>query len=493
MIAAQAASPLPAPSDIVLMDGAALSVAIKSRQVSCVEVMNAYLDHIDRLNPKVNAIVSLQPRDGLLAQARVRDAELVRGEWLGWMHGFPHAVKDLTPVKGLPFTRGSVIFKDCIAPADAIVVERIKAAGAIIIGKTNTPEFGLGSQTHNPVFGTTVNPYDLGKTSGGSSGGAGAALALRMLPVADGTDHGGSLRNPGAFNNVFGFRTSYGRVPAEAPDAFNSAMGVGGPMARTVTDLARLLSVQAGYDARAPLSIRQDRAQFANPLRGDVKGKRIAWGGDLGGLIPVEPGILDLGRGALKVFETLGCHVEEAVPDFPLDQIFSNWTVLRAWQAGGAILDLYRDPGKRALLKEEARFEVESLLGLGATDIVAAATFRTSWYQTMRKFFERYDYFVLPSAQVFPFDANMHWPKQIAGRTMDTYHRWMEIMIPATMAGAPALNVPAGFNDKGLPMGIQIVGPNHAEANCLELAFAYDQATRWVEQRPPPLLAMKPW
>jgi amidase len=167
--------------------------------------------------------------------------------------------------------------------------------------------------------------------------------------------------------------------------------------------------------------------------------------------------------------------------------------VLRAWQAGGAILDLYRDPGKRALLKEEARFEVESLLGLGATDIVAAATFRTSWYQTMRKFFERFDYFVLPSAQVFPFDANLHWPKQIAGRTMDTYHRWMEIMIPATMAGAPALNAPAGFNDKGLPMGIQIVGPNHAEANCLELAFAYDQATRWVEQRPPPLLAMKPW
>jgi amidase len=479
------------PSDIVLMDGVGLSRAIKAKQMSCVEVMSAYLDHIDTFNPKVNAIVSLQPRDTLLAQARERDAQLARGEYCGWMHGFPHAVKDLTPVKGMRFTRGSVLFKDFIAPADAIVVERMKAAGAIIIGKTNTPEFGLGSQTHNPVFGTTLNPYDLSKTCGGSSGGAGVSLALRMLPVADGTDHGGSLRNPGAFNNVFGFRPSYGRVPAEALDVFNSAMGVGGPMARTVTDLALLLSVQAGYDARVPMSIHEDPAQFAAPLKGNVKGKRVAWGGDLFARhMPFEPGVLDLCRTSLKTFEALGCVVEEAAPDFAIDQIFKNWTVLRAWQAGGAIVEFYNDPAKRALLKAEAQFEVESLFKLGAADIVAAANFRTAWYQAVRRFFETYDYFLLPSGQVFPFDAKTHWPPEIAGKTMDTYHRWMEVMIPVTMSGCPALNVPAGFSDKGLPFGLQIVGPNHAERSCLELAYAYDEATRWVEKRPPPMLGI---
>jgi amidase len=479
------------PSDIVLLDGVALSRAIKSKQVSCVGVMGAYLDHIDKFNSRVTAIVSLQPREGLLALARERDAQLARGEYCGWMHGFPHAVKDLTPVKGMRFTRGSVIFKDFIAPADAIVVERMKRAGAIIIGKTNTPEFGLGSQTHNPVFGTTLNPYDLTKTAGGSSGGAGVALALRMLPVADGTDHGGSLRNPGAFNNVFGFRPSYGRVPAEALDVFNSAMGVGGPMARTVPDLALLLSVQSGYDARVPLSIHQDPTQFAAPLKRDVKGKRIAWGGDLFARhMPFEPAVLELSRTALKSFETLGCVVEEAAPDFPIEQIFKNWTVLRAWQAGGAIVDLYKDPPKRALLKAEAQFEVENLFKLGAADIVAAATFRTAWYQAMRKFFETYDYFILPSGQVFPFDATTHWPKEINGRTMDTYYRWMEVMIPVTMSGCPALNVPAGFNEQGLPMGLQIVAPNHAEQSCLELAYAYDEATGWVGKRPPAMLGL---
>jgi amidase len=477
-------------SDIVRMDGAGLSHAIRSKQVSCVEVMNAYLDHIARLNPKVNAIVSLQPREGLLAQARERDAQLARGQYLGWMHGFPHAVKDLMPVKGLPFTRGSLLFKDFIAPADAIVVERIKGAGAIIIGKTNTPEFGLGSQTFNAVFGTTLNPYDLSKTCGGSSGGAGVSLALRMLPVADGTDHAGSLRNPGAFNNVFGFRTSYGRVPAETLDLFSAAMGVGGPMARTVPDLALLLGTQAGYDARVPLSNHQDPALFSEPLKRGVKGKRIAWGGDFGGHIPFEPGVLDLCRGALKTFETLGCIVEEAVPDFPIEKVFRNWTTLRAWQAGGTLLDFYKDPALRALLKAEAQFEVESLLKLAAADIVAAAAVRTAWYQAVRKFFARYDYFVLPSGQVFPFDARTPWPKAINGQTMDSYHRWMEVMVTVTMSGCPALNVPAGFNDKGLPMGLQIVAPNHCEQNCLELAYAYDEATRWVEKRPPPLLGL---
>src|ERR1700704_3300325 len=251
------------PSEIAMMDALALSRAIHSKQVSCIEVMNAYLDHIDALNPKVNAIVSLQDRDDLLLQTKARDDELARGESRGWMHGFPQAIKDLAATKGIRTTQGSRIFKDFVPGTDAIHVERVKRAGAIVIGKTNTPEFGLGSNTYNDVFGRTLNAYDQSKTSGGSSGGAGVSVALHMLPVADGSDHGGSLRNPAAYNNVFGFRPSFGRVPANAADAFYAIMGTPGPMARNVPDLAALLSVQAGSDPRAPLSNRQDPAQLA--------------------------------------------------------------------------------------------------------------------------------------------------------------------------------------------------------------------------------------
>src|SRR5688572_27636808 len=265
-------------SDIVMMDALALSRAIKSKQVSCVEVMNAYLDHIDALNPTVNAIVSRQDRGGLIEQAKARDGELARGEVRGWMHGFPQAIKDLTATKGIRTTQGSRLFKDFVPAADAMMVERMKRAGAIIIGKTNTPEFGLGSNTYNDVFGRTLNSYDQSKSSGGSSGGAGVSVALRMLPVADGSDHGGSLRNPAAWNNIFGFRTSYGRVPSQGLDVFYAWMGVPGPLARTVPDLAMLLSVQAGHDPRLPLSNRQDPAQFTQDLKRDFKGSRVAWG-----------------------------------------------------------------------------------------------------------------------------------------------------------------------------------------------------------------------
>ena len=260
---------------------------------------------------------------------------------------------------------------------------------------------------------------------------------------------------------------------------FNSGMSMIGPMARTVADLSMLLSVQSGYDARVPLSIHEDPAQFAVPLTGAVKGKRIAWGGDLfARIMPFEAGLLDLCRRALETFEQLGGSVEEAVPDFPIEQLFSNGQVLRAWQLGAILSDLYKDPTKRAQLSTEAHFEVEIFLKLSAADIVAAATFRSAWYQAVLRFFEEYDYFILPSAQVFPFDAKTHWPREIAGRKMDAYDRWMEVMLPVTMSGCPAVNVPAGFNAAGLPMGLQIMAPNHAERECLTLAYSYDQATR---------------
>ncbi len=473
--------------EIVNLDAVALSRAIKSKQVSCVEVMNAYLDRIERLNPQVNAIVSLEPRERLIEQAKDRDVQIARGEYLGWMHGFPHAVKDLEPTRGIRTTMGSPLFENSVPGADSIMVERIRRAGAIIIGKTNVPEFGLGSQTYNAVFGTTLNAYDQSKTSGGSSGGAAVAVALRMLPVADGSDHGGSLRNPAAFNNVYSLRTSFGRVPSLFNEVFIPSISVKGPMAGTVPDLAMFLSVIAGYDARTPLSIRQDPVEFARPLGRDFKGTRIGWVGDFGGHLPFDPGVLDLCTAALKAFESLGCVVEPALPDYPLEPVWNSWCKIRAWQAGAMLHQLYGDPAKRALMKPELQWEIENGLKVGAFEIADANIVRTAWYQAVREFFRKYDFMIAPAGQVFPFDAKIHWPKEVGGVSMDTYHRWMQVMIPISMSGCPALSVPAGFNDRGLPMGIQIVGPNHAEMACMQLAHAYDQATNWVSKRPPPL------
>lgn len=476
------------PSNIVMMDAHELSQAIAAKRVSSAEVMSAYLDHIERFNPKVNAIVSLRDPDVLLKEARDRDAELARGARRGWMHGFPQAIKDLVAAEGIPMTMGSPLFRDFIPSTDAIHVERVKRTGAIVIGKTNAPEFGLGSQTYNPVFGTTLNPYDLTRTPGGSSGGACVSLALRMLPVADGTDSGGSLRNPAAWCNVFGFRSSYGRVPSDSADSFAATFSVPGPLARTVSDLAMLLSIQAGYDARVPLSNRQDPAVFAGSLKRDFKTVRIAWPGDFGGYLAFEPGVLDLCKSALKNFEALGCVVEEAKPDFPLEKVWDAWVKLRAAQNSASLKGLYADPAKRALIKPEAQYEVETGMKLSGFALTDAAQTRSAWYQAVRQFSERYPFFMLPTAQVFPFDANTHWPHEIDGRKMDTYHRWMEVCSLVSMTGCPSLNVPAGFDARGLPMGMQIVGRNQDELGCLQLAYAYEQTTGWVAKHPPALL-----
>ena len=322
--------------DIVGLDALELSQAIWSRQLSCVEVMSAYLDHIEHVNIRFNAIVSIQDRAGLLRQSQARDGDLARGDYLGWMHGLPHAVKDLATTAGIVTTQGSLTCKDHLPTRDAIFVQRIKSAGAIIVGKTNTPEFGLGSQTYNSVFGTTLNAYNSAKTAGGSSGGAAVAVALRMLPVADGSDSAGSIRNPAAFNNVFGLRPSPGRVPSEGRDIFLPSLGVVGPIARTVRDLALLLSVQAGHDARVPSSLPGGPDAFASSLERDVHNVRIGWLADLQGHLPFEPGIVELCNAALKTFQGLGCKIEPAKVDFPAEGLWSSWVKLRSWQIGGA-------------------------------------------------------------------------------------------------------------------------------------------------------------
>jgi amidase len=471
------------------LDATALSRAIHARHVSCVEVMGAYLDRIERVNPQVNAIVALRERAEIMAEAALLDSELVAGRSRGWMHGFPQAIKDLAAAKGFPTTHGSPLFKDAIAEADAPFVARMRAAGSIFIGKTNTPEFGFGSQTFNPVFGATRNAYDQSLTAGGSSGGAAVALALRMLPVADGSDHAGSLRNPAAFNNVLGLRPSYGRVPSNTDEVFLPQLGLVGPMARKAADLAALLAIQSGYDPRLPLSIRQDPAMFLGPLKRDIAGLRIGWLGDLGRHLPMEAGVLDLCRQALLAFEAMGAHVEEAALGFDPEAIWQAWLKLRAWQGGEKLVEIVADPARRDLLKPEAQWEVEQGLKLSAFDVSRASAVRTAWYRHLLGVFARYDILVLPSAQVFPFAVETHWPKEIAGRAMDTYHRWMEVVIPATMSGCPVLNVPVGFNAAGLPMGMQLWGPNQSELLLLQVAQAYEDATGWVDKRKPGLLA----
>jgi amidase len=474
--------------EIVRMDARALSAAIAARKLSCVEVMNAYLDHIAVFNPKVNAIVALQDREGLLAQARERDAQAARGEIMGPLHGFPHAVKDLQPVKGIRSTSGSPILKDFIPTHDSLFVERLRSNGAIFIGKTNVPEFGMGSHTYNSVYGATHNAYDQSKSAGGSSGGAAVGLALRMLPLADGTDFGGSLRNPAGWNNVFGFRTSFGVVPVEGADVWQPGMSVAGPMARSVSDLALLLSVQAGYDARAPLSLEGAGSRFLAPLDADFKGKRIGWLGDLGGYLPYEAGVLDTCRAALKSFESLGCSVEEVVPNHPLEAVWQAFVRLRAWQQSGGLSAYYADPAKRALLKPEALWEIETAAKLSASDITAASVVRTAWSNAVAALLRQYDFLVMPTAQLFAFDIGETWPHEIAGQKMRTYHEWMKAVCLITMTGCPSLAVPAGFGAQGLPMGLQIIAPNHREMDCLKLGFAYEQATEWTARRLPGLL-----
>lgn len=482
-----------AATQIPEMTAVALGRAIRGKQVSCVEVMAAYLDRIERLNPKANAIVALENRADLLRQAAEKDTQLVRGGPLGVLHGFPHAVKDLQPARGLRFTQGSPIFRDTVATFDSIPVERVRAAGAVFIGKTNTPEFGLGSNTFNPVYGATLNAYDTARTSGGSSGGAAVALALHMVPVADGSDFGGSLRNPAGWNNVYGFRTTIGRVPAVGREVWLPSMGVNGPMARNVADLALLLSVQAGFDPRAPLSMDGDGDgdRFRAPLAGDLKGKRIAWVGDFGGAVPYDPEVLDLCRRAMMTFEAIGCVVEEAIPDYPLENVWQAFIRLRQWQQGGGLLTFYNDPKTRALLKPEAVYEVEGGLKLSAYEVTASSVVRSEWTRAVAKLFERYDYLVLPTAQVFPFASDLDWPKTVAGRTMRTYHEWMQAACLITMAGCPALAVPAGFSAAGLPMGLQIVAPQHQDLACLKLAAGYEAAAPAdLKRRAPALIGL---
>ncbi|QPC95081.1 amidase [Mesorhizobium sp. INR15] len=469
---------VPAASDICRLSAVELAGRIKRKDLSVREVVEAFLDRIETVNPMVNAIVSLRDRADILREADAADARQPDIE-TGPLFGLPIAVKDLAMTKGLRTSFGSPIFADFTPPEDDFFVERMRKAGAIIIGKTNVPEFGLGSNTYNTVFGPTLNAFDPALTAGGSSGGAAVALALDMVPVADGSDFGGSLRNPAGWNNVYGFRPSQGLVPG-GPDVevFHAQMGVEGPMGRNVRDMALLLDVQSGYHPHAPLSY-EKQGSFLAGLETAANGRRIAWLGDLGGHLPIEPGILELCEAALKRFEAVSFVTEPLLPEFDFEALWQAFVTLRQASSGCALKAHYDEPSKRGLLKPEAVWEVEAAMRLTAPQIRAASVIRSSWHRALLSLFDRFDLIALPTAQVFPFAVGTPWPREVAGRTMDSYHRWMQVSSFATMGGCPAVNVPVGFDDQGRPMGMQLIGRPRGDLAVLRAAAAYEAILPW--------------
>lgn len=446
---------------------------IDAREISALELLEAHLEQIDSVNPSVNAIITLTP-DIAKAAARRVDEALAKNEHAGILAGLPTAHKDLAQTAGIRTTFGSQLFADFVPRENAAIVQRQIDAGAVTVGKTNVPEWGAGSQTFNTVFGATANPYDLNKTCGGSSGGAAVALATRMVPIADGSDMGGSLRNPASFCNVVGFRCSAGLVSNHPVIDGWSTLGVVGPMARTVGDCALMLAAIVGADARSPISQNCDPASFLSPLESDVKGLRIAISPDFGRQIPIEPAVKDVVSTAIPTLLSLGCHVDNACPDFSdADGVFKT---LRAWSfASGHGDGIKKHPDK---YKDTIIWNVEAGLELSASDIAQAQKARTRIYINTIKFFEDFDYLILPTSQVSPFPLTQEYVKEIDGTEMETYIDWMQASYFVTVTGLPVIAIPCGFTHAGLPVGIQIVGKPNRELDLLKFAYAFEQATQ---------------
>jgi amidase len=465
--------------EICFMPAVDIVQAIRTKRLSAREVMQAHLKQIHRVNAKVNAIVTLVGEDQLMAQASATDDALAHGKWLGPLHGLPVAVKDLHETKGIRTTYGSPLQKNNVPDFDCRVVQREKEAGAIVLGKTNVPELGLGSQTFNPVFGATRNPYDPTKTCGGSTGGGAVTVACGMAPLADGSDMGGSLRNPPNFCNMVGIRTSPGRVPNVPSKLGWFTLSVPGPVARNVTDCAYFLSVLAGYDHHSPISIDQSGAQFAQPLgTRSFKGVRVAMFKDMG--LPWEPEVKTAVQAQRKVFESLGCIVEEAEPDFTdANEAFLAW---RHWSVELSYGDLLATHGDQ--LNEYVHWHVEEGRKLTGPYLSRIEARRTELYQRLCNFKGEYEFFILPVNQVLPFDVNTHYPTEIAGVKMENYLAWMKSAYYISAAGNPAMSVPCAFSSSGLPIGMQIVGRHHDDWGVLQLGYAFEQATNIGKRRP---------
>lgn len=474
-------SPGPAmPTDPLCLETATnLTRLIHAGEVSCVEVLNAHLAQVEQFNPALNAIVTLVP-DKALAAARQLDRRIAAGDWPGSLAGIPVAHKDLTPTAGIRTTFGSPRFADHVPTEDALVVTRLKNAGAVTIGKTNTPEWGAGSQTFNTLFGATANPYDLTRTCGGSSGGAATALAARMVPLADGSDMGGSLRNPASFCNVVGLRVSPGRVPTLPAPMGWFTLGVTGPMARTVEDCALMLSAIAGPDGRCPISIPEDPGKFAGHLERDFTGTRIAFSSSFGDQVPVARSVRTVIETAVPVLESIGITLADACPDFgSADSIFK---VLRAWSFAAAHAEALQ--AQPAMYKDSIHWNVGEGLKLSGMDLALAEQARTRLFLEVQAFMQVHEFLVLPVAQVTPFDIHTEWVREIEGEQMHTYIDWMKSCYFISVLGLPAISVPCGFTPDGLPVGLQIVGRHQADLEVLRLAYAFQQATGHWQQLP---------
>ena len=464
--------------EICFMTATEMARRIRNRDLSAREVLAAHLRQLERVNPKVNAVVTLVAEQATAA-ARKADDRLARGEAAGPLHGLPVAHKDLQDTAGVRTTYDSPIYRDHAPGLDSLLVERLKQAGAIAVGKTNTPEFGAGSQTFNKVFGATLNPYDPSRTCGGSSGGAAAALACGMVPLADGSDMGGSLRNPASFCNVVGLRPSPGGVPTWPSEVGWFTLAVDGPMARTVADAALMLAAIAGPDPRSPIAIAEDGGRFARPLGRDFKGTRVAWSKGLD--LPFEPAVREAVDRQLAVFESLGCVVEEAEPDLSgADEAFKAW---RAWAFELGLAEemaTHRDK-----LKDTVVWNVEAGARLTGPELGRAEVLRTRLYHRVRVFMERYEFLILPVSQVLPFDVRQEHVAEINGEKMGTYIDWMKSCYFISAVGNPALAVPCAFTEGGLPVGLQIVGRHQDDWGVLQMGHAFEQATGLWRRRPP--------
>ena len=467
-----------AASSICFLSAVEMARLIRTKKLSAREALAEHLKQIERVNPKVNAIVTLVPEMAAAAAAKADEVQ-ARKETLGPLHGLPVAHKDLFETSGIRTTFGSPLYKDYIPTVDDIVVERIRRAGAITIGKTNTPEFGSGSQTFNKVFGATHNPYDLTKTCGGSSGGAAVALACGLAPVASGSDTGGSLRNPAAFCNVVGFRPSIGRVSNPNAAFAWSTLSTSGCLGRSVADLAFVLSTIAGPDSRAPLSINEPGERFARPLDRSFKGVRVAWFKDLGG-VPFDPRVRAVVDTHRKTFESLGCIVEQAEPDFALAEI--AFRVLRAWNSANTYGTRLREHPEA--FKDTLTGEIEEGLRLTGMEVARAETAHGQLWRRFQAFLEQYEYFVLPTTQLPAFDVNTPYPTEIAGVKFDNYIDWMKSCWYISATGNPSASVPGGFTPEGLPVGVQIVGRNKEDFSVLQMAHAFEQATGFGKKHP---------
>ncbi len=461
------------------MSGRELAALIRARDVSAREVMAAHLQQIDRINPKINAIVAKLTDEQCLALADAADLRLARKDPVGSLHGLPWAFKDLEAAVGFPFTNGSPIYKTNMPSEDTAIVERLRKAGVIPIGKTNVPEFGMGSHSYNHVYGTTLNPYDLTKSAGGSSGGAAAALAAGLLPLADGSDFGGSLRNPGNFNNIVGFRPTVGLVPVAPTPLPFLGFAVKGPLARSVADVAFLLSVMAGPDPRDPGCYPSEPSAFARPLDRRLNGTRVAWCPDLGGL-PLDRQVRAVLERQRKTFADLGCVIEDVSPDLAdADDVFLTIRKWRSWVALGPLLETRRDQ-----LKPEAIWEIESGATISSGDITRALVRHGELFNRMRVFQQTHEFILCAVNQVPPFDATLDWPHEIEGVKMENYIAWMKSAYWITATFCPAISVPVGFTAEGLPVGIQIVGRYRDDFGVLQVAHAFEQATGFGRTRP---------